>query len=182
MYEMLAGLAYIHSCKILHRDMKPQNVLINSKQEVKIADFGLARTYSNELRPYSQEVVTLWYRAPELLAGPTEYTSAIDMWSVGCIFFELLTQRVLFKGTSTTSQIVCIFNLLGRPTEQELPKIKQLKMSPTEPPTMSFEAYLKEQGLDQLETDLLGQFLRFSPTKRISAKQALCHPYFDDIL
>lgn len=182
MLELLTGLSFIHSCKILHRDLKPQNVLVNVQHEVKLADFGLARTFSNELRPYSQEVVTLWYRAPELLIGHTDYTSAIDLWSIGCILYELVTGKILFKGMCARSQLVAIFALLGTPTEQEIPRVSQLQIEPVDPPAVPFEALLKEQGFDPLELDLLRQCLRFQPSNRISAKSALSHPYFDEVL
>lgn len=177
MWDILSGVAFIHSCKVLHRDLKPQNVLVSKDNKVKIADFGLARTFSNELRPYSQEVVTLWYRAPELLAGHPEYGTAVDMWSVGCIFFELITRRVLFKTSSAQSQIVAIVALLGQAPAQEYPSLTHVK--PEFPP--AFDASMAAAGLDPIETDFLRQCLRFSPEKRMSAKQALSHPYFDEL-
>ena len=98
MLQLLRGVAYLHSRRVLHRDLKPQNLLINKRAELKIADFGLARTYGVPVRSYSSEVVTLWYRAPDVLLGSKQYTSSIDIWSVGCIFAEMVTGAPLFTG------------------------------------------------------------------------------------
>ena len=141
----------------------------------------MARTFSNEMRAYSQEVVTLWYRAPELLIGHTEYNASIDLWSLGCIFYELLTHKVLIKGTCANSQLLAIFQLLGLPTKLELPQIANLHFPTSEASIAGFEEHLKVQGFDFLEIDLLKQFLRFAPAKRITAKLAMSHPYFDDL-
>lgn len=182
MCDILNGLSFIHSCKILHRDLKPQNILVNLKNEAKIADFGLARTFSNELRPYSQEVVTLWYRAPELLIGQAEYSCEIDIWSIGCILFEIITGKVLFKSSCPRSQLIVILQLMGTPTVEELPQMRQLTLDPVDPSPVPFESFLRAQGLDLLEIDLLRQCLQFQPSKRINAKKALSHPYFDDVI
>ena len=123
---MLQGLSFIHSCNIFHRDLKPQNILMNSKGDVKLADFGLARTFTRESQSYSQNVVTLWYRAPELLVGTNCYNQSIDIWSVGCIFFELLTGKVLFRGTCVNSQLVAIFKILGIPSAEEFPPVASI--------------------------------------------------------
>ena len=177
----MQGISFIHSCKILHRDLKLQNILINKNLEIKIADFGLSRTYSNELRAYSQEVVTLWYRAPELLIGHTEYNTSIDLWSLGCLFYELLTNKVLFKGTCSNSQLLSIFQLLGLPSKEEIKLVSSLNFQQTGGTIAGFEEHLKTQGLNFLEIDLIKQFLCFSPLKRISAKIAMSHPLFDDL-
>jgi len=100
MYQILKGVEFLHSRKVLHRDLKPQNILIDEKLRVKIADFGLSRTYSIPIRQYTKEVLTLWYRAPELILGINEYSTGIDMWSVGCIFAELFFKKPFFTGDS----------------------------------------------------------------------------------
>ena len=172
----------MHFCKIFHRDLKPHNILINKSFEIKIADFGLARTFSNDNRHYSQDVVTLWYRAPEILIGSTEYSSSIDMWSVGCIFFELLTRRVLFQSNGAVPQLVEIFKRLGTPSLQDNPQLKNLNIDLELTPGQLFEDYLKTFHLNFLEIDLLKKLITLSPTNRICASQALSHPYFDDML
>lgn len=105
MYHLFKGISYCHKHRVLHRDLKPQNLLINKKGELKLADFGLARAFGVPVRSYSHEVVTLWYRAPDVLLGSRHYTTAIDIWSIGCIMAELISSRPLFPGTSVKDQM-----------------------------------------------------------------------------
>ncbi|KAK5923307.1 hypothetical protein CgunFtcFv8_000288 [Champsocephalus gunnari] len=156
MIQLLRGVRHLHDNWILHRDLKTSNLLLSHKGILKIGDFGLAREYGSPLKPYTPVVVTLWYRSPELLLGAKEYSTAVDLWSVGCIFGELLTQKPLFPGKSEIDQINKIFKDLGSPSEKiwpgynELPAVK--KMTFTEYPYNNlrkrFGALLSDQGFD----------------------------------
>ncbi|XP_058498417.1 cyclin-dependent kinase 11B isoform X3 [Solea solea] len=181
MIQLLRGVRHLHDNWILHRDLKTSNLLLSHKGILKIGDFGLAREYGSPLKPYTPIVVTLWYRSPELLLGAKEYSTAVDMWSVGCIFGELLTQKPLFPGKSEIDQINKIFKDLGSPSEKiwpgynELPALK--KMTFTEYPYNNlrkrFGALLSDQGFD-----LMNKFLTYCPSKRIVSDEALKHEYF----
>ncbi|KAM4610104.1 cyclin-dependent kinase 11B isoform 1-T2 [Polymixia lowei] len=181
MIQLLRGVHHLHDNWILHRDLKTSNLLLSHKGILKIGDFGLAREYGSPLKPYTPVVVTLWYRSPELLLGAKEYSTAVDMWSVGCIFGELLTQKPLFPGKSEIDQINKIFKDLGSPSEKiwpgygELPAVK--KMTFTEYPYNNlrkrFGALLSDQGFD-----LMNKFLTYCPSKRILSDDALKHEYF----
>ncbi|KAM9505867.1 cyclin-dependent kinase 11B-like isoform 8-T8 [Salvelinus alpinus] len=181
MIQLLRGVRHLHDNWILHRDLKTSNLLLSHKGILKVGDFGLAREYGSPLKPYTPVVVTLWYRSPELLLGAKEYSTAVDMWSVGCIFGELLTQKPLFPGKSEIDQINKIFKDLGSPSEKiwpgynELPAVK--KMTFTEYPYNNmrkrFGALLSDQGFD-----LMNKFLTYCPSKRILSDEALKHEYF----
>ncbi|KAL4655398.1 cyclin-dependent kinase 16-like isoform X1 [Arapaima gigas] len=180
LFQLLRGLAYCHRRKVLHRDLKPQNLLINDKGELKLADFGLARAKSVPTKTYSNEVVTLWYRPPDVLLGSTEYSTPIDMWGVGCIFYEMVTGRPLFPGSMVEDELDLIFRVLGTPTEETWPGIT----SSEEFKTYDFPRYHAESlvnhapRIDSDGHDLLSRLLQFEAKKRISAEEALRHPYF----
>jgi len=178
--QLFMGLMYCHQRRILHRDLKPQNLLIdNTSGALKLADFGLARAFCVPIRPYTHEVVTLWYRAPEILLGQQQYSVAVDVWSAGCIFAEMITKRALFPGDSEIDQIFRIFRTLGTPSNDvwqgctQLPEYKASfpKWKPTELAKMI-------PGADDAAIDLINRTLVYEPGQRISAKSALDHPYF----
>ena len=182
LYQILQGVSYLHSKRVLHRDLKPQNILITRAGNVKLADFGLARTYQIPLRPYTHEVVTLWYRAPEILLGTLEYSSALDIWSVGAIFLELLTKSPYFVGDSEIDQLFRIFRVLGTPNEKTWPGVSKLKdYKKTFPNWAATHFTATIPGLDQNGVDLLLRMLVYDPSARITAKEALAHPYFNDV-
>lgn len=183
MFQLLKGLSYCHSRNILHRDLKPQNLLINRTGELKLADFGLARAFGIPVRCYSAEVVTLWYRPPDVLFGAKLYTTSIDMWSAGCIFAELANAgRPLFPGSDVDDQLKRIFKLLGTPSEEIWSGMSQLpdfKPFPMYQPSMSFSQVVPK--LSNRGRHLLQRLLLCNPTQRLSADDSMAHPYFLDL-
>jgi len=186
MIMTLRGLYHCHRSFVLHRDLKPNNLLISSTGQLKLADFGLSRDYG-ESDPnvlMTSQVVTRWYRAPELLFGAKKYGYSVDMWSVGCIFAELMLRTPYLPGDSDLNQLDIIFRALGTPTEEIWPGMKSLPYLKSLPPEYEFPIYMKTPwrnlftaaGDDAL--DLLEKMLTYNPSKRISAKEALLHPYF----
>lgn len=183
MYQLLQAVAFIHSRRYLHRDIKPGNLLL-SNNCLKIADFGLARALTEPSRPYTPEVCTLWYRAPEILLLNGQYGPELDVWSCACIFYELITRDGLFKGDSDIDQIHKIFQILGTPSPQEWPEIASLLKPGFEKPRRRLADYCPQLDVDDAGFDLLEvssfkqKMLVFNPLHRISANIALQHPYF----
>ncbi|PRP89625.1 cyclin-dependent kinase 2-like [Planoprotostelium fungivorum] len=182
LYQLIQSIAYCHSHRVLHRDLKPQNLLIDRKGALKLADFGLGRAFGVPMRPYTKEVITLWYRAPELLMGSKVYATSVDMWAVGCIFAEMTTRRALFQGDSEVDQLYRIFHLLGTPNRDMWPNIESLQnFSPEFPQWKRTDIRKSVPGLDESGYQLLMEMLQYDPTKRIAAKKALRHPYFNNL-
>lgn len=186
LHQTLLGLAFCHARGVMHRDLKPQNLLVNAAGDIKLADFGLARAYSIPIRVLTHEVVTLWYRAPEILLGSKTYAPPVDIWSMGVIFVEMLTKRPLFPGDSEIDQIFKIFRMKGTPNNTVWPNVTQLpdfkSVFPAWPQrsiasVLNLEARIGVDGVDLLE-----KMCAYNPADRISAKEALNHPYFNDIL
>lgn len=182
MFQLIKGLHYCHCHRILHRDLKPQNLLIDQHGMLKLADFGLARAFGVPLRTYTHEVVTLWYRAPEILLGSKHYSTAVDMWSVGCIFAEMCIKHPLFPGDSEIDEIFRIFRLLGTPNEDIWPGVSTLQDYKHNFPQWKPQDLRKTvKILDEDGVDLLQKLLIYDPAHRISAKRGLQHPYFSDV-
>ncbi|XP_021783687.2 cyclin-dependent kinase 3 isoform X4 [Papio anubis] len=179
LFQLLQGVSFCHSHRVIHRDLKPQNLLINELGAIKLADFGLARAFGVPLRTYTHEVVTLWYRAPEILLGSKFYTTAVDIWSIGCIFAEMVTRKALFPGDSEIDQLFRIFRMLGTPSEATWPGVTQLPDYKGNFPKWTRKG-LGEivPSLEPEGRDLLMQLLQYDPSRRITAKTALAHPYF----
>ncbi|KAF8475444.1 Pkinase-domain-containing protein [Gautieria morchelliformis] len=180
--QLLSAVAHCHKNWILHRDLKTSNLLMNNRGTIKVADFGLARRFGDPVGVggMTQLVVTLWYRAPEILLGATEYSTAVDMWSVGCIFAELLLNEPLFQAKGELELISMIFKLLGPPTPSAWPEYNTLPLARTitlpPPQAPSFRqkfSYITSAGID-----LLSLLLTYDPDRRITADEALRHPYF----
>ncbi|OLL26743.1 Cyclin-dependent kinase G-2 [Neolecta irregularis DAH-3] len=182
MLQLLSATALLHDYWIIHRDLKTSNLLMNNRGMIKIADFGLARLYGDPLPPLTQLVVTLWYRAPELLLGAIKYDTAIDMWSIGCIFAELLTGKPLLQGKSELDQIS---KLLGVPSDEEWPGFSDLPNAKA----INFPKHLAARGsilrarfplLTRQGVNLLSDLLSLNPSNRITARVAMQHPYFTE--
>eukprot|EP00999_Lentomonas_sp_LEN2_P002888 NODE_752_length_1220_cov_100.943275_g712_i0.p1 GENE.NODE_752_length_1220_cov_100.943275_g712_i0~~NODE_752_length_1220_cov_100.943275_g712_i0.p1 ORF type:complete len:308 (-),score=77.00 NODE_752_length_1220_cov_100.943275_g712_i0:192-1115(-) len=181
MYQLLDGIHFCHTHRIVHRDLKPQNLLV-SGDTIKLADFGLARAFQIPLRTYTHEIITLWYRAPEVLLGTTQYSTAVDIWSLGAIFSEMASKQPLFPGDSEIDQLFKIFRLMGTPSEIDWPGVSKLKDYKAQFPQWKPQnlrvalPHLDAQGIDLLE-----KMLQCDPRRRISAAEAMQHPYFDEI-
>mmetsp|Transcript_88936 Transcript_88936/g.176939 ORF Transcript_88936/g.176939 Transcript_88936/m.176939 type:complete len:464 (+) Transcript_88936:95-1486(+) len=184
-YQLLKSIKYMHSGQMLHRDIKPSNLLLNSDCQVKVCDFGLARSVvqqnDNAQNPVLTDyVATRWYRAPEILLGSTSYTKGVDLWSVGCILGELLSGKPIFPGTSTMNQLDRIMEVTGRPSPEDIEAIKSpfaatmLESLPVSRPRPLNEMF---PSATQEALDLLRICMQFNPNKRPSAKEALRHPY-----
>ncbi|XP_075982599.1 cyclin-dependent kinase 20 [Anticarsia gemmatalis] len=178
---LLKGTRYMHAHYVMHRDLKPANLLINHEGILKIADLGLARLYwPDGGRPYSHQVATRWYRAPELLYGARYYSEKVDLWAVGCIIAELITKQPLFAGESDIEQLAIVLQHLGTPSEESWPghtdlpdfhKITFPESTPTPWPELL-------PGVEPDAVHLVKSFILYDSKKRISAKEALTHPWF----
>ncbi|KAL5018969.1 hypothetical protein ScPMuIL_004691 [Solemya velum] len=181
-YQILQGILFCHQRRVLHRDLKPQNLLIDNKGVIKLADFGLARAFGIPVRVYTHEVVTLWYRAPEILLGSQRYSTPVDVWSIGCIFAEMVTKRPLFHGDSEIDQLFRIFRTLTTPTEECWPGVTSLPdYKPSFPAWKTNQLASAVKLLDSSGLDLLNSMLVYDPAVRITAKEAMHHPYFSDL-
>ncbi|XP_021887090.1 cyclin-dependent kinase C-2-like [Carica papaya] len=181
MKQLLTGLHYCHIHQILHRDIKGSNLLINNEGNLKIADFGLARYLPpNDRGNLTNRVITLWYRPPELLLGATKYGPAVDMWSVGCIFAELLNWKPILPGKDEPDQLNKIFELCGSPDENNWPGASLTPWYDNLKPTRPMKRRVREvfQHFDSLALDLLERLLTLDPSQRICARDALDADYF----
>jgi serine/threonine protein kinase len=190
LYQILRGCKYLHSAGIIHRDLKPRNLLVNSNCDLKICDFGLARVNFTEmefrLAHMTEYICTRWYRAPEILCCWTEYDSAIDVWSIGCIFAEMLTRKPLFPGSNTKHQLELVLQQLGAPKQHEISAIRNVKCrsfiqqfieqeakSGRRPPNLADRFPQSSSAAVQL----VEAMLTFSPSRRITVDDAIRHEY-----
>mgnify|MGYP002627320862 CR=1 FL=1 len=184
LYQLLKGIQSIHKMKILHRDIKSENLLITKDNVLKITDFGLARGYGLPIKNFRNDVVSLWYRAPDIILGNEQYERSIDMWSIGCIFGEMVSGQILFKGFSENDQLRKIFELLGTPNEKwykfymDYPEWEKEALTEISLPG-NWKTFLPQ--LDDDGIDLISKLLELDPDKRILAPEALQHPFFKDL-
>jgi mitogen-activated protein kinase 1/3 len=189
-YQILRGVLYMHSANIIHRDLKPANILANKNCDLKICDLGLGRgevrdeeddEKKEELTEY---VITRWYRAPEVILCPSEYSKAVDIWSIGCIFAELLGRQPLFPGDHYLDQIQKIISVLGTPKNDDLEFItkseaREFLMKLVKRTKQTWSSLFPNSN--PVALDLLGKMLTFNPKKRYTVDQCISHPYFEGL-
>lgn len=184
-YQLNRGVEFCHANRIIHRDIKPQNLLIDLKLRMKIADFGLARAFTVPVPKYTHEVVTVWYRPPEILLGTTLYSVPVDLWSIGCVHAEMATGAPLFAGDSEIDTIFKIFQKLGTPTEATWPGVSELPDFKHTFPKWPARGWAQIRNTAQQVgpdgIDLLEKLMCYDPKRRMSARGALVHPYFRDV-
>lgn len=189
MLQLLQGVKYLHDNWVLHRDLKTSNLLLNKEGELKICDLGLSRQYGSPLKPYTPLVVTLWYRAPELLLNTKQYSTAIDMWSVGCILAELVSKQPLFAGKTEIDQLNKIYSILGTHDKQSWPGLSKLSSLGGNHVKQHHNSLRKKfpaasftgaPSLSEFGLDLLNKLLAYDPEKRITAETALNHGWFHE--
>eukprot|EP00703_Trepomonas_sp_PC1_P004885 JAP91721.1 Kinase, CMGC CDK [Trepomonas sp. PC1] len=183
--QLLVGVNFCHCHRVLHRDLKPQNILIKMEPTptCKIADFGLARAFGIPVRQFTHEIITLWYRPPEVLLGTRHYSTAVDVWSIACIWAEMLmNSQPLFPGDCEIDQLFKIFQVLGTPNEETWPGVTQLQDYKDSFPNFAGVGLQKklQDALSEAGIDLMARMLEQDPVKRLSAKECLEHPYWNE--
>lgn len=181
--QMFEGLDYLHTRGVLHRDIKAANILVSNEGILKLADFGLARFYAKRHQlDYTNRVITIWYRSPELLLGETKYTAAVDVWSAACVMVEIFARHAIFTGDGTElSQLEKIYNILGTPTLQDWPNLVDMAWFELLRPTAKRKNVFGDKYRDKVTPaafELLSAMFHYDPAKRPSASEVLQHPYF----
>ena len=181
--QLFEGLDYLHRRGVLHRDIKAANILISKTGELKLADFGLARFYQkSQKQDYTNRVITIWYRSPELLLGETQYGPAVDIWSAACVLVEIFTRHAIFPGDGgEINQLDKIYGVLGTPSRQEWPGITELQWYELLRPSQKIASTFREKYAERLSKDafdLLQSMFTYDPAQRPAAADVLEHPYF----
>lgn len=181
-FQLLAGTYYLHTHRVIHRDIKPDNLLINHDGYLKICDFGLSRFFTIPIQQYTENIVTLWYRPPEILLHNQIYEISADIWSVGCCLVEIATKTPLFPGDSILDQVHRIFSVFGSPTPEMCAFFKDIADGIVVIPTYPAKKFSDVVRIEDIEfLDLIQKLIHIDPRKRITALEALHHPYFNDI-
>lgn len=184
MYQIFRAMKYLHSRNIIHRDIKPSNILADESCDIRICDFGFAREAADEAQGMTEYVVTRFYRAPEVMLDSQNYTKSVDVWSIGCTFYELITGKTLFKARNYLELVNCMVNVLGKPSKESMAFVTSehalqfLNGMPDIPKKFPTEGISYE---NPLALDLINKCLEFNPTHRITINQALEHPYFEGL-
>lgn len=177
-HQLVTSIFFCHTRNIFHRDLKPQNILVDANGNIKLADFGLGRLASIPLRVYTSEVVTLWYRPPELLLGAKYYDSSVDVWSAACIIAEIILLKPLFPGDSEIDQLFKIFKILGTPNNKTWHNVETLQNFQKEFPKWKAMDLFEILDCEADLVNLISKMLTYDPLQRFSAQQALEHKYF----
>ncbi|CAD8097012.1 unnamed protein product [Paramecium sonneborni] len=183
-YQILLGLSYCHSRRVLHRDLKPQNILLNELMTIKLADFGLSRVFPFPMPKFTKEIATLWYRAPELMLGDDNYGTGVDIWAVGCIMAECLTGKPLLPGDSQVDMLFKMMELLGTPNDSTyigLSKLPHFKITFPKFKGKDLTQVIPLLKNENKALEVLQSMLQFNPGKRPQAKELLKNQWFDDI-
>ena len=181
MKELLEAIMFCHQNRVFHRDLKPNNILLDETDTVKLADFGLARAFWLPMKDYTHEVVTLWYRAPEILLGDNNYSLPVDIWACGVIFYEMAHTEPFFYEHSEIGVLFKIFQLFGTPTNSQWEGVEDLKYyKATFPKFKASDISERCPKFDDVATDLFSKMIALNPSHRISAKMALQHEFFND--
>lgn len=186
MKQLLSGLDRMHQIGILHRDLKPANILVDERYNCYIADLGLSRSICQPLREYTNEIFTLYYRSPELVLGEKRYSISVDIWALGCVFYEMITGEVLFKCSSELELLFLIFRTFGRPTTSDWPELAGLLKSQHSEfvlPDLNMVSNLGQRlaGFDAGVSDLIMRMIRMNPNRRPTCAELLLDHIFDDI-
>jgi sporulation-specific mitogen-activated protein kinase SMK1 len=186
LYQILCGLKYIHSTDVIHRDLKPGNILVTTQGTLKICDFGLARGINPKFlqpksTPITNYVATRWYRAPELILSATNYSKSVDLWAVGCILVELYGRRPLFPGNNQVNQIYEIIKVLGSPSPEMLRKLSWKSLSPTRPHYSKTEWKQLYPFASELGLDLMERLLRWDPSTRLDINETISHKFLKPV-